>query len=518
MKLDGGIKDAAELKDGAELDCDVCIVGSGAGGAVAAALLAAAGHQVLVLEEGGHHTRQNAFHMREDEAYPKLYQEAGQRATKDQGIAILQGRTVGGTTVVNWTTCFRTPEHVLEHWRSKHGVSGFSTASLTPHWQAVEERLSIAQIPLEETNPNNRALYDGCKALGLAVETTHRNVKRCMKTGYCSMGCPIDAKQSMLVTYLPDAVGKGATVLARCRVDRLHVEAGAVARAECTAIGADNWTPTGAKLTVRAKKFVLSAGAINTPAILIRSGLGGGFVGRRTFLHPVVGTAAKFKDPIEPYYGAPQSVASHALADRGDKAGIFLEAAPMHPMLAALALTGFGDQHRRVMADLPNLAAHIALAIDGFGDGGDDGGTVEVLPSGAPRLTYDLPPRIWEALREGLRTLVRVDLAAGAEWVSSGHDPALVFSSERDLAQLDRAPFASGRVAVFSAHVMGGAKMGDDAQQSVVRSADLRHHAIANLHIVDGSVLPTSLGVNPQETIYGLAHQTATAWAQAWKS
>jgi len=514
VKLEPGFKDAGTLADGAEVDADVCIVGSGAGGSPVAAALQAKGLSVIVLEEGGHHTKPE-FRMREDQAYPMLYQQAGQRATKDLGISILQGRAVGGSTVVNWTTSFRTPEKVLEHWRAVHGVSGLTKAALDPHWDAVEQRLSIHQAAPEDVNRNNGTLQDGCKALGYAVERTFRNVKGCMKSGYCGMGCPIDAKQSMLVTYLPDAVARGATVLARCRVDRLVSAAGKIERAECSVIGGDGYAPAGARLTVRAKHFILSAGAINSPAILIRSGLGGGMVGRRTFLHPVVGTAAKWREPIEAYYGAPQSVASHAFADRGAEPGFFLEAAPIHPMLAALSISGYGDGHRRAMADLPNISAHLALVIDGFHPS-EQGGTVEVAKSGAPLLGYDLPPRIWSALKEGLRTLIRIDLAAGAEWVASGHDPPLQFASERELGRLDEAPFASGKIAVFSAHVMGGCKVGDDPAQSVVRSSDLRHHTVENLHVCDGSIFPTSLGVNPQESIYGIAHLMGERLAAAW--
>jgi choline dehydrogenase-like flavoprotein len=516
MKLDGGFKDAGQVKDGETLDADVCIIGSGAGASPVAAALAAAGHQVLVVEEGGHHTRPE-FKMREDLAYPMLYQQAGQRTTKDAGIAILQGRAVGGTTVVNWTTSFRTPEKVLEHWRTVHGVSGLSKAVLDPHWDAVEQRLNIHEAAPEDVNANNKTLYDGCKSLGWAVERTRRNVKGCMKSGYCGMGCPIDAKQSMLVTYLPDAVAKGATVLSRCRVDRLVTAASKIDRAECSVIGADGYAASGAKLTVRAKRFVVSCGAINSPALLIRSGLGAGMVGRRTFLHPVVGTAAKFRETIEPFYGAPQSVASHQFADRGDEVGFFLEAAPIHPMLAALSVTGYGDAHRRAMADLPNLAAHVVLTIDGFHPS-EQGGTIEVAKSGMPTIDYQLPPRVWSALREGLRALVRIDLAAGAQWIASGHDPAIVFSSERDLKRIDEAEFATGKIAVFSAHVMGGCKLGDDPAQSVVRSSDLRHHTVENLHVCDGSVFPTSLGVNPQETIYGISHLMGERWSQSWKS
>jgi choline dehydrogenase-like flavoprotein len=494
---------------------DVCVIGSGAGGAVTAALLAGAGFSVIVLEEGGHHEKAE-FKMREDLAMPMLYQEQGTRTNKDASIAILQGRAVGGTTVVNWTTSFRTPDHVIDHWRKAHAVSGFTVADLNPHWDTVEERLNIKEISLEETNRNNRTLYDGCKALGYAVATTRRNTRNCFKSGYCGMGCPVDAKQSMLVTYLPDAVSKGATVVARCRVDRLRVEGGRVVAAECTAIGEDGYTPTAKTLTVKANRFVVSAGGINSPGLLIRSGLGGGMVGKRTFLHPVVGVAGLWKDPIEPFYGAPQSVASHAFADRGGDVGLFLEAAPLHPLLASTAISGMGEAHAKMMKNLSRTTAHLALAIDGFHES-EHGGTVEVRKSGAPVVDYALPDRIWDAFRAGLKTLARIDLAAGALEVTTMHDPAITIRSEKDLPLLDEAPMGPHRIAVFSAHVMGGCKMGDDASSSVVRSGDLRHHTVANLHVVDGSVFPTSLGVNPQESIYGLAHLMATRFVADWK-
>jgi choline dehydrogenase-like flavoprotein len=510
----GAFIDAGTLADGATLKADVVIIGSGAGGAVTAAQLAQAGLQVLVLEEGGHHTRSD-FKMREDINYPMLYQEAGARATKDVGLTILQGRTVGGSTVVNYTTSFRTPPYVYDHWKRVHAVNDVSIAELTPHWDAVEERLHIEKVPYELTNRNNRTLYDGAKALGLQVDTIKRNVKRCMQSGYCGMGCPVDAKQSMLLTYLPDAIAAGARVLSRCRVDKLVVEAGSVKRAECAVISDDGYNPSGKKLTVEARRFVLAAGGIGSPSILIRSGLGGGLVGRRTFLHPVAGLAAHYKDPIEPYYGAPQSVASHAHAERGDDVGVFYEAVPMHPMLAAVATAGYGALHRQIMQKLPFLAAHIALAIDGF-HASEQGGTVSVRPSGAPLVDYVAPPRVREALREGLKWLTRINFAAGAYEVSIGEFPALTMRSDKDVAQLDG--YDMGKQPLFSAHVMGGCAMGDDARSSVVRSKDLRHHTVENLHVVDGSVFPTSVGVNPAESIYGLARLVSSRLAQSWKS
>jgi choline dehydrogenase-like flavoprotein len=469
---------------------------------------------VVVLEEGGHHTRKD-FHMREDEAFPMLYQDAGARTTKDLGITILQGRAVGGTTVVNWTTCFRTPEPVLDHWRRVHAISGLDPATLAPHFDAIERRLSVTQWSLEQSNRNNRLLYEGLRAIGLDAAPTRRNVKNCFQSGYCGMGCPVDAKQSMLVTYLPDAVKDGARVLARCRVERLQVERGLVVRADCVTLGGDGYAETGRRLSVVADRFILSAGAIGTPAILIRSGLSGGPVGRRTFFHPVAGVISRWRDPVEPFYGAPQSIASHALADRGDRAGVFFEAAPMHPVLTATALPGFGRTHADAMAALLHSSAHIVLVIDGF-DPSEPGGTVTVRVSGQPLCDYPLGPRVWEAVREGVRTLVRADLAAGAQMVTTCHDPMVAITSQRELAGIDQLPHTTCRPALFSAHVMGGAAMGDDAARAVVRCEDLRHHAVRNLHVVDGSIFPTSLGVNPQETIYGIAHLYAERLARAW--
>ena len=266
-ELAPGVVEGQTLTSDLEAVADVCIVGSGAGGAVAAATLQAAGLKVLVVEEGGYFTS-SRFRMREADAYPNLYQESAQRTTKDLSVAIFQGRTVGGGTVVNWTTCFRTPDHVVEHWRAKHAVGSISPADLAPHFDAVEERLSVAPIPLEATNRNNRTLYEGCKALGYEAEPIKRNVRGCALTGYCGMGCPIDAKQSMLVTYLPDAMNRGATVLSRCRVERLVLEGNEVTGLEGTLLDADGVKPTGVKARVKAKRFLLAAGAIDRKSVV----------------------------------------------------------------------------------------------------------------------------------------------------------------------------------------------------------------------------------------------------------
>ncbi len=514
--LEPGVVEGQTLTKSETIDADVCIVGSGAGGAVAAANLQAAGLKVVVLEEGGYFT-QTRFRMLEREAFQNLYQEGGARTTRDASLVILQGKAVGGTTVVNWTTSFRTPGRVLSRWHDVHGVKGFGEADLAPHWDRVERRLNIAQVPLEATNPNNRLLYDGCEKLGIQVETTHRNTRNCIHSGYCGMGCPVDAKQSMLVSYLPDAVSAGATVISRCRVDRLRFHAGKAEAAECTLLDASGREPTGAGLTVRAKRFILAAGAIGTPAILLRSGAPdpNRRLGMRTFLHPVVTSMAEFPDAVNGWYGAPQSVASHHYYDRGGEVGYLLEAAPVHPGLAASALPGYGEQHRILMERLSHMAFHLALTGDGLHDD-VPGGTVSLRDDGTPVVDYPVAERTWAALRHAQKVMARVQFAAGAKAVWTFHDPALRMTSEKDIDAIDALPFAAGKVAVFSAHVMGGAGMSDDPKLGVVRSEDLRHHEIENLHVLDGSVFPTGLGVNPQLSIYGLADLMSTRLASRW--
>ena len=506
------VLDGSAAKADLELSADVCVIGSGAGGAVVASMLATAGVSVILVEEGGYFSTAD-FDMREAHTVPKLYQESMQRTTADLAISVLQGRAVGGTTVVNWTTSFRTPEDVVEHWAKKHAVGGFRYADIVPHYEAIEARLSIHEVDESAMNRNNKKLYEGCKSRGFAVAPTRRNVYQCMQTGYCGTGCPINAKRSMLVTLVPDAIDAGARLLFRCRVDKLESLAGEITAATGTLLDASGYGVTGKRATIRARRFVLAGGAINSPAVLLRSGLNAnGLVGTRTFLHPTIAVTGLYDEPIEAFYGAPQTAASHAFAHRGADVGFFMEAAPGYPVLAATALPGFGAAHRTMMESSSRRTLHIALGIDGFHDD-VPGGTVKLRPSGAPLLEYPIPPRLWEAFRTAQRRLVEINLASGAKEVTTLHDPPITVTGESTLDRLDAAPWEPCRVGIFTAHQMGGCRMGDDPKSSIGRSEDLRHHTIKNLHVIDGSVFPTSLGVNPQESIYGLARLMATRLA-----
>ena len=321
--MSGRSTQGPEVTADIEETCDVCVIGSGAGGGVLAAGLVEAGLDVVMLEAGGYHTRRD-FDLHEQTAFPMLYQARGTRATADLSISVLQGRSVGGGTTINWTTCFRTPERILSHWQKVHGIEGLDSETLRPHFEAVEERLHIQTWPEAQANANNRRLLEGCRKLGYEAAPLRRNVKGCANSGFCGMGCPVDGKQSQHVTSIPDAVAAGMRLYSDVEVRTLSQEGGRIATVDGVVMqrGADK--DTVHRVKVRPKVVALCGGAINSPMVLLRSGLDPNKrVGRRTFLHPVVALAGVYDEVISPYFGAPQSIGSHHFIDRGaDKYGI----------------------------------------------------------------------------------------------------------------------------------------------------------------------------------------------------
>lgn len=506
----GRIYTADELDADMELSCDVCIVGSGPGGAWLAHELVSRGRSVVMLEEGPYRTARD-FDLTERTAFANLYQEVGNRGTDDLAVKIFQGRSVGGGTTVNWCSSFRTPERILQLWRERHGLSALTPEALAPHFDAIERRLHIAEWPEAAMNRSNRVLWDGLGALGYSRGLIKRNVHNCANLGYCGMGCALEAKQSMGVTVLPDAVEKGLSIYANVSARRLRILGRRVVEVQAEVLDSLSRRPTGVAFRVRAKVTAACCGALNTPALLLRSALtGGGRVGRRTFLHPLAAMLAVFDEPVNAHSGAPQAVYSHHFLDRGpDRIGFFLEAAPIHPVLAATVGTFTGADQLAIMARLPNLQATIGLAADGILPG-DEGGTVGIRDQGFGRLAFDYPlsEATFEALREACKQMARVQFAAGAREVYSLHSHPVRLRSIDDLPRLDAAPWERLRLRIATAHPLGGCAMGADPATSVL-DPHLRYRELDNLFVVDGSAFPTSLGVNPQESIMGLSRWAA---------
>ena len=512
--------DASRLTGDLALDCDVCIVGSGAGGGVVAEVLARAGLVVVIVEEGPLRTSSD-FRMLESEAYPDLYQESAARKTADKAINILQGRCVGGGTTVNWTSSFRTPDATLAHWARVHRLEGYSPGELEPWFAKMERRLSIAPWDVPP-NENNAALARGAARVGIASALIRRNVRGCANLGYCGVGCPLNAKQSMLVTTIPEALARGATLLTRARAQRLVIERDRVTTLECVAMDASGTSATTLRVLVRAKTFVSAAGAIGTPALLLRSGVPdpNGLIGKRTFLHPTIVSAAIMPQRVDGFNGAPQTVYSDHFLDTmppEGPIGFKLEAPPVHPILAAITLPGHGPTHASFMRRMANLHVQIALLRDGFHPE-SPGGVVRLRDDGTPVLDYPLTPYVWEGVRRSFRTMAELQFAAGATEVMPIHGAGTSFTSYSAAKHgIDAFALAPLVTPVVSAHVMGGCAMGRDERRTAVDLAGRIHH-LANAYVVDGSLFPTSIGANPQLSIYAIAARLAEGIAATLKS
>ena len=510
-------RDGALLTEDLTLEADVAIIGSGAGGGVSAEILSQAGLKVLIIEEGPLKSSSD-FKMMEKDAYPALYQESAGRQTADKAINIFQGRAVGGTTVVNWTTSFRTPDRTLDYWQKNFAVEGFSAQEMLPWFLKMEQRLSIDtwQVP---PNENNSILQRGLAKLGIPSHTIRRNVLGCWNLGYCGMGCPTNAKQSMLVTTLPAALNSGATLISRCRVEKIQFKSDQVIGLECLALDASGNRPSGTKVTVKAKHYVLAGGAINSPALLLRSKAAdpNQTIGARTFLHPVNAVAAEMPKRVEAYSGAPQSIYSDYFQqqDHAQEMGFKLEVPPLHPVLMSIILGEFGEHHASLMQRYPRVHAMIALLRDGFHEQ-SQGGQVKLRDDGSPLLDYPITDYLWDGFRRAWKAMAETQFAAGAHRVIPMHSdsPAMGYSSWQEARrEIDELPLQALKARLLSAHVMGGCAMGEDPKRSVVNSQGRFHHA-DNLWVFDGSAFPTSISANPQLSIYGLAAKQASGLAQ----
>lgn len=489
--------------------CDVAIVGSGAGGGITAELLSRAGLRVVLVEEGPLKSSSD-FRQQEAQAYPDLYQESAARKTRDKAITILQGRCVGGSTTVNWTSSFRTPPATLAYWQSQFGLGEYGPDDLAPFFAQVERRLSIGPWAVAP-NENNDLLRRGAARLGIAAAAIPRNVKACWNLGSCGLGCPTNAKQSMLVTTIPKALDEGATLLVETRAQWFDIRQGRVRALHCAG-------RSGGGTRIEARHYVLAGGAINSPAVLLRSQAPDphGVLGRRTFLHPVVLSAAVLPQPVEGWRGAPQSIyTDHFLETQpiDGPIGYKLEAPPLHPVIFASTVPGHGAAYAESMRAFPHTHVLLALLRDGFHPQAA-GGEVRLRGDGTPELDYPLTDFVMEGARRALLSMAELQFAAGATHVQPVHELARPLHSwgeaRQALAQLPMKPL---QTKVVSAHVMGGCGLSADERHGVARP-DGVHWQLENLSVHDGSLFPTSIGANPQLSVYGIANKLAQGLAR----
>ena len=515
-KVFGGALGAAPEK----IICDVAIVGSGAGAGITAELLAKAGLQVVMVEEGPLRSSTD-FNQKESEAYPQLYQESAARKTEDKAINILQGRCVGGSTTVNWTSSFRTPGATLQFWQNQFGLTDYSVEALAPYFAQAEKRLNI--LPwLIPPNENNDLLRRSAAKLGIPAAAISRNVKGCWNLGSCGLGCPTNAKQSMLVTTIPAALDQGARLLTEMRVEKFQLANGQVTALYCRAVmsnGALALIDSSHIATkIIAKHYVLAGGAINSPAVLLRSGAPDphGLLGARTFLHPVVMSSAVFAQKVEAWNGAPQTIYTDHFLDTqaiDGPIGYKLEAPPLHPVIFASTVPGFGRSQHELLKSFPNNHTLLALLRDGF-HGQSRGGQVKLRGDGSAVLSYPLTDYVMDGARRALLSMAEIQFAAGARQVLPLHEMAQPDSTwTQARAALNTLPMKPLLTKVVSADVMGGCGLASQDKRGVTRP-DGVHWQLENLSIHDGSIFPTSIGANPQLSIYGTVNRLAQGLAK----
>lgn len=486
------------------LDCEVLVVGSGAGGSIVAAMLAAQGRDVLIVDKGGY-TPTHAFTQQEFPMIQRHFEAGGLLNSRDGSVTIMAGSTVGGGTTINWAGSLRTPDYVLEEWAKEHGNPHFLEKTYLNGFDWVEKRNAVSTD--FQHNPQNQALLDAARSLGWDVGPLPMNIRfpeglqtetAWKAAGYSCYGDAYGIKQGAAQTFLHDAVKHGARLAPNVDIQRFVVKYG-------EAVGAVG-TATDQKIPIRisAKKIVVAAGALHTPVLLLKSGLRHSQIGRNLWLHPVAPVAAFHEREMLPWQGPMMSVVVREFAQLDGNWGLRIECPPVHPGLAGFALPWQGGESlKRDMTELRRMAVNFSLVRDRFG------GRVTVgRRSGQPMVHYKLSDYDRRHLLRGIEACVRLHAESGAVRVTVPHNRPLHFtpSNERfeDFSAKIRAEnWGPNWFSLFSAHQMGTCRMGGDKNYPARPDGTLRE--VRNLYVADGSLFPSASGVNPMLGIQALA-------------
>lgn len=477
---------------------DVCIIGSGAGGAVVAKELAEKGLDVVALEEGGYYTSKD-FSKKPSEITKLLYREAGTTmAIGMPAIMIPLGRCVGGTTVINSGTCFRTPPAVLRHWEREFGLTQITPERLNPYFEKVEKIINVTETPENLLGGSGALVKKGAEKLGYKSGPISRNVKNCEGCGVCAFGCPTDAKQAMHVTYIPLASRSGARIYANCRAERLILSNGTALGVEGTFL--DDTEKPFKKIKVNSRITVVSCGAIQTPAFLKRTRVlrKSNHLGKHLHIHPATRVVAMFDEVVEGWKGVPQSYR----IDEFYNQGIMLEGFFVPPGICAGTLPFIGMRHKEIMSRFKNIASFGVMISD------TSEGKVGVDHRGNPSVSYWINREDTKKILKGIATIADIFLTAGAKEVYTGLVDVPLIKTQKDINKLYRNRIPPSHLELMAFHPMDTARIGSNISNSVVNEF-CETHEIQNLFIVDASIFPSSLGVNPQLSIMAFATYAA---------
>jgi choline dehydrogenase-like flavoprotein len=494
--------DGLTTRDGVDgdlvLECGAVVVGSGAGGATVAAELAEAGVDVIVLEEGGYHPTES-FTAGTGHALRTLYRDGGGgMAIGRPSVLYAEGRCVGGSTVVNGGMSWRTPARVLQRWAERDGLPGIGERDLDPYFAAIESRLSVSGQDPETIGRDSELFRDAARARGWAVVPNRRNQRHCAGTSNCSSGCPTGAKQSMLVTSVPRALAAGARLFADVRVDRVIRN-----RTGAAGVTAHVVRPGGRRgpaLTVRARAVIVAGGAIQTPALLARSGLrpASGQLGRNLSVHPNAVVTAFFDEEVTGWQGVHQAFQVREFTGEG----LLLTATNLTPSMLAGILPAYGAELGALMADYNRIVTAGPLVSD------TGTGRVRYLPGLGPQVFYQLTERDAARVVRGVELTAQALFTAGARRVLLPFEGAPVVRDPGELARLLARPVPGRALQLFSIHLMGTARMSADPRRGVTGSFG-ELHGVPGLFVADASLFPGPIGINPMETVIALAMRNA---------
>ncbi len=492
------VSSAADL-DAEEIECEVVVVGTGAGGAVVAKELAERGVAVLLVEEGEYHQRKD-FIRRSMPATRRLYKNGGLTGVVGNCvIPIPLGRNVGGSTTINTATCLRAPDWILQRWQTEHGLEDFSPEEFGQFYDKVESTLEVGPASEKANGAPAEVVAQGCDALGWSHFPVPRNAPGCDGQGVCQWGCPTEAKRSMNVSYVPMALERGAQLVTGLKVDRILMERGRAVGVSGRAVG------SGKTLRVRARGVVLACGSLATPALLLKNRLANssGQIGKNLTIHPATGVSAMFDRDIRGFEHVPQG---HGV-DQFHRDGILILGAGAPLDMGANMFPFVGDRYMDVMQNYDRVASYGIMVEDG------PNGRIVLGPGGVPVPLYRLGRRERRLLARGAAAVARIFRAAGASQIFTeitGHGE---LATLEDIERLERSCPGPLDIVMMAFHPLGTCRMGVDPSKSVVDSFH-ETHDVPGLYIVDGSVVPTSIAVNTQLTIMAFATRAASLIAE----
>jgi choline dehydrogenase-like flavoprotein len=488
-------------KGNLSLDCDAVIIGSGAGGAVMAFELAKSGLSVVFLEAGPY-VPSSEFNEKLPDMMDALYVDSGLQVNDDGDLGVLQGRCVGGSTVVNGCVAFRTPEFVLAQWQNEFGLKNLTSQTLEPYFNKIEKNLSVHENHEYEINYNSRIQIRGCDELGISWKKLHRNTKACAMTGHCLSGCKTDRKQSMLVTYIPWAIEYGAKLYADTEVTNIHTFDG-VAKG-VSAVTRDTAGNVVANIEIKSKVVVCAAGAINSPLLFLNGRIANssGQVGKNFACHPSSAVFGEFNEDIYPWRGAMLGTYVDEFMQPA-MGGFILEGGGSGPIEMALSTEpGIGEDHFQYMSNIKQMASMVTLIHD------HNVGSIE-LQNGKKKINYRIADSDYPSMKAALKTAAKIFFAAGAKKVYLPTVNRTVIKSLGDVDDVvDQLKNDVHTLRIVSYHPQGTMRMGADRETSVVNPFG-ETHDVKNLYVADASLFPTSIVVNPQMTVYALSNYIA---------